>query len=159
MKPVYSAFAGGHYAYAGALLVILLVALSKRYLGGTLPWLHSDIGGSTMALLLSGATACAAGLATPGAHLTFGLLKTALLVGAGAAGGFAVIKNLLIEPLLKPLEAKAPAWAKPIFALVLWIFDKPDATVQAEAAGAAAVKANPPTGIAGATGTTPTDVK
>jgi hypothetical protein len=159
LKPVYNAFAGGQYAYMGTLLVILLVALTKRYLGDKLPWLHSDVGGTSTALLAAAATAAAAGLATPGSHLTFALLKTSLMVGVGAAGGFAVLKALIIEPLLIPLEAKAPAWMKPLFALVLWIFDKPDAIKQAEAAGTAAVAAKPATGLDGAAGAPPADVK
>ncbi len=158
LKPVYNAFAGGHYAYAAALAVIVMVALVKRYLGGSIPWLHTDLGGSAMALIASSATAVSAGLAAPGAVVSFGLMKTALLVGIGAAGGFAMIKNLIIEPLLKPLEAKAPAWMRPIFGMIGWIFDKPDAVQTAEKAGVAAVAATPAVGLSASTGT-PTDVK
>lgn len=162
LKPVYSAFSGGHYAYAGALVVILLVALTKRYLG-KIAWLHSDAGGSTLALVLSTATAMAAGLATPGAAVTWALMKTALLVGVGAAGGFAMIKNLIVEPFLVPLMAKAPAWLQPILGLVTWIFEGGAAKqaailATAAAAGSAAVAAAPGGGVAAVTGT-PTDVK
>lgn len=159
LKPVYNAFSGGQYAYCGALLLVVIVALVKRYFGTTTPWLHTDIGGASMVLLASAGTAAATGLATPGAHLTFGLLKSSLLLGVTAAGGFSMIKSLVIEPLLIPLEAKAPLWMKPIFSLVLWIFDKPDAIKTAEAAGEAALVAKPPTGIVDVTGTLPTDVK
>ena len=162
-KPVYEAFSGGHYAYAGALLVVLIVALTKRYLGDRVKWLHSDAGGSAMALVAAMATAFAAGLAAPGAHLTWGLTKTALLVGIGAAGGFAVLKNLVVEPLLQPLQKKFP-WMQPVLSLVLWIFDHGPmaAQVQAEtkavAAGAAAVAAKPAQGVAGVVGT-PVELK
>lgn len=161
-KPVFNAFSGGHYAYAAALGVVLLVALVKRYLGDKVKWLHSDAGGSAMALVASAATAMAAGLAAPGATVTMSLLKSALLVGVGAAGGYAVLKNLLIEPVLKPLAAKAPAWAQPIFAIVFWIFDKPDSVIATEAnaaaAGAAAAQAAPSQGVADVLGK-PTEVK
>lgn len=166
-KPVFNAFSGGHYAYAAALGVILLVAVLKkasaRYLPSTVVnALHSDAGGSALALAGATATAMAAGLAAPGAVVTFGLLKTALLVGVGAAGGYAVLKNLVIEPVLKPLASKAPAWAQPIFTLVFWIFDKPDSVLATEAnaaaAGEAAVKANPSPGVAEVLGQ-PTEVK
>lgn len=134
-QPVLQAFSGGHYAYCAALAVILMVALLKRYgLPGDVAsqeWLHSDLGGSLLALVASTATACAAGLATPGAHITLALLKSALLVGVGAAGGFAALKNLVIEPLLKPAQAwldkRVPLLAKPL-ALVMWIFDHGDVT-------------------------------
>ena len=157
-KPVYEAFSGGHYAYAAALLVVLIVALVKRYLGDRIKWLHSDAGGSSMALVAAMATAFAAGLAAPGAHVTWGLAKTALLVGIGAAGGFAVLKNLLVEPILQPLQKKLPAWAQPILSLVLWIFDhgqvaeQVQAEAKAVAAGDAAVVAKPAQGAAAVTG-------
>lgn len=160
-KSVYNALTGGHYAYAGALLVILVVALVKRYLGPKITWLHSDAGGATLALAGATATATAAGLAG-GGPMTFALVKTSLLVGVGAAGGYAMIKSLIIEPLLKPLQSKLPAWAQPVFSMVLWIFDKPEYAKQAEAnavaAGAAAVAANPAQGSAAVTGA-PTEVK
>lgn len=158
VKPVYDALSGGHYAYAGALLVILLVALTKRYLGDRIAWFHSDAGGSLLALLASSAAALGSGLASPGAVITLSLLKSALLVGVGAAGGYAMIKNLIVEPLLKPLAAKAPAWMQPIFAMVFWIFDKPSAIVTATKAGDTAVAAHPSIGVAGVTGE-PMDVK
>ncbi len=160
-KSIYNALTGGHYAYAGALLVILVVALVKRYLGPKIVWLHSDAGGATLALLASGATALAASLAG-GGPVTLGMVKTSALVGIGAAGGYATIKALVVEPLLKPLEAWAPPWMAPAFALVGWIFDKPDYAKQAEAAAKAAgdkaVQETPATGAAGVIGT-PTDVK
>ncbi len=152
-KPVFEAFSGGHYAYAAALLVILLLALIKRYAwGGFETWIHTDLGGTIMALVTSAAAAVSAGLAAPGAHVTLSLLKSALLVGVGAAGGFAVLKNLVFEPLLKPLEAKLEAkYPKlaPLLSIITWIFDKPDPVAQATAAGSAAVAANPAQGVAG----------
>lgn len=157
-KPVYDAFMGGHYAYGAALLVVLMVALAKKYLGDKIPWLHSDAGGSLLALLAAMSAAVAAGLATPGASITLALLKSSLLVGIGAAGGYAMLKNLIIEPLLKPLAAKAPAWMQPLFQLIFWIFDKPSPTETANAAGDAAVIATPGSGVDGVIGAS-TDVK
>lgn len=160
LKPVYEAFSGGHYAYAAALGVVVLVALVKRYLAPKFPWLNSDAGGSAMALLAAFGTALASALAAPGATVSLAVLESALLVGVGAAGGYAVIKNLIIDPILVPLEAKAPNWAKPILALVLWIFDKGQAALDESVdAGNAAVAAKPATGIAGASGAAPTELK
>lgn len=125
LRPVYDAFAGGHYAYAGALLVIVLVALVKRYAGDSVPFVHTDAGGSLLALVGGVATGLAAGLAAPGATVTPGLLESSALVGVGAAGGYAVLKNTLIDPLLKPLAARAPAWLRPALRVVLFVFDRP----------------------------------
>jgi hypothetical protein len=160
-KSVYDAVSGGHYAYAAALGLILIVALVKRYLGSRISWLHSDVGGTSLTMVGATAGAMATALAG-GGPVTWALMKTAMLVGIGAAGGYSVIKKLIIEPLIKPLQSKLPAWAQPIFSIVLWIFDKPDAAAQVEAdasaAGQAAVTANPGQGVSTSVGT-PTEVK
>jgi hypothetical protein len=150
-KSIYAAFAGGHYAYCASLFAILAVALTKRYLGPRVPWLHSDVGGTSLVLTGSVATAMAAGLAG-GGPLTYALAKSALLVGIGAAGGFTVLKRLVIEPVLRPLAARAPAWMQPIFSMILWIFDKPDPIGAAEQAGNAATAAAPAAGAASTVG-------
>jgi hypothetical protein len=150
-KSIYEAFTGHHYAYAGALGLMLGIALVKRYLGPKISWLHSDVGGTSLALGGAFATALVAALAG-GGSVTLDMLKTSLLVGIGAAGGYAVLKKLIVEPLLKPLAAKAPAWAQPIFSLIFWIFDKPDPIADAAKAGDAAVTANPGAGATGVLG-------
>lgn len=159
LKPVYEAFAGHRSALGVALGMIALIAIVKRNIGDKLPWLHTDAGGSLLALLTSSAAATATGLAAPDATVTFDLIKNAVLVGVGAAGGYAMIKHLVIEPLLPHL----PAWAQAILSPVLWIFDgstKPAAVKIAEAveAGAKAVAAAPAQGIAGIVGA-PTVIK
>ena len=156
MKPAYEAFSGGHYAMGAALAVVLIVAVIKKYAGTASKFgkfVHSDAGGSLLALVTATAAAMGTALAAPGATITCSLLKTAGLVGVGAAGGYAMLKNLIVEPLLKPLAAKAPAWSQPIFALVFWIFDHGSTAVtDAEKAGADAVKANPAPGVEGTAG-------
>lgn len=161
-KPVYDAFSGGHYAYGAAALTIVVVAAVKRYLGDKVAWLHTDAGGSTLALVGAVAVAMASGLAAPNAVVTWALVKSSLLVGVGAAGGYATVKNLLIDPLVKPLQDKLPVWAQPVFGLVLWIFEKPlagqDIVTDAQKAGDVAVQANPGQGSSAVVGQ-PTDVK
>ncbi len=159
LRPVYEAFSSGRYALTGALIVVVLTALVKRYLGNRISWLHSDAGGSAMALVASAASALAAGLVAPGATITLSLLERALGVGVTAAGGYAILKNLVIDPILRPLAAKAPGWLQPVFQVVLWVFDHPatDPVPVAEAAGKAAVTAKPGTGVEGVVGK-PTDI-
>jgi hypothetical protein len=160
-KSIYDAFSGGHYAYAASLGVILGVALVKRYLGSKIAWLHSDLGGAATTLMGAAAAAMAAGLAG-GGPVSLGLLWSSVLVGVTAAGGYSVLKKLVIEPLIKPLQSMLPSWAQPILSVVLWIFDRPDAAAQveasADAAGSAAVTANPGQGVSASTGK-PTEVK
>ena len=162
LRPVYDAFSGGHYAYAAALLVIALVALAKRYLAPKYPILTTNAGGAAMALTAATATAMATALAVPDAAVSLDLVKSALLVGVGAAGGYAMIKALVIDPLIKPLAAKAPLWMQPLFSLVLWIFDKSAASAHAAEdaakAGDAAVADKPAGGLVVVVGK-PTEIK
>lgn len=164
-RPVYEAFAAGQIDLGLMLAVVLVTALLTRY--APWDWIRGDAGGAALVLVGSSATAIAAGLATPEASITASLVWSGLKFGVVAAGGYAVIKKLVIEPILRPLAAKAPAWLQPVFALVFWIFDraKPgDAAVaakaraDADAAGKAAVEATPPSGASGITGA-PTEIR
>lgn len=149
LRPVYEAFASGHYVAAGALAVVLAVAALKRYAPGRAgAFLHSDVGGVTATLVVSFAGAIAA--ATGGGQAwTWSIAWNAGGIAFAAAGGYAMIKKLIVEPLLASswYQTRAPAWVKAIAKAVLWIFDKPAAGAEvireAEAAGADAVKANP----------------
>lgn len=146
LKPVYDAFVHGHYMLAGMAALVFAVAVIKRYAPGVVGrWANRDPGSSVLVLLASFGTAMTASLAG-GAGVTWVMLKAAAMIAAGAAGGYSLIKKVIIEPFLRPLAARAPAWAQPIFALVFWIFDKPSPVEVAEAAGDAAVEAKPAPG-------------
>lgn len=157
LKSVYDAISTHQWSLTGALAIIYLVAVIKRYLGDKVAFLHSDAGGSLLALVGAVGTALATSL-TPGAHLTPDLLLKALQAGVAAAGGYAILKNLLVDPVLKPMVAKLPPWAQTLANLVLFAFDHgtsgatPPAAATAEKAGAAAVAATPGPGIAGIVG-------
>lgn len=157
LKPVYTAFASGRPAYAAAMVLVVLVAAARKYGASRIPFLHSDLGGSLLALLGSFGGALVTALAIPGATVTTGLMWTACTVAVAAAGGYSLIKRLLVDPVLRPLAAKAPAALQPVFQLVFWIFDGPDQAA-AKAAGDAAVKAKPGAGLNSVTGK-PTNVK
>jgi hypothetical protein len=159
LRPVYDAFASGRYLYAGMLSLVLVVAVLKRYAPekyGIRAFVHGDAGGALLTLLAAFGGAMATSLAA-GAGASWMMVKTATMIAIGAAGGYSLIKKLIVEPILKPLAAKAPAWAQPIFSLVFWIFDKPTPVEKAEADGQAAVDAHPPTGVDGAAGK-PTEI-
>jgi hypothetical protein len=146
-KPIYTAIMGGSYTLAAALALVLVCALLKRYGAKYLPALHSDIGGVALTLTTSFGGAIATAL-TGGGVVSVALLVTSLKIALTAAGGYAMLKKLIVMPLLKPLAAKSPAWAQPIFAIVFWAFDKPDALADAQSAGNAAVAAKPGQGLA-----------
>lgn len=157
-KPIYDAFVHGQKLYAGMLALVLVIAAMKRYAPGKVgAWLQTDIGGALTTLVMSFAGAMATSLAG-GVGVSFAMVKAAAMIAVGAAGGYSLIKKLVVEPFLKPLSKKAPAWAQPIFAVVFWIFDKKSPVAEAEAAGEAAVKADPGKGVEAVAGK-PTEVE
>lgn len=122
LRPVYEAFVGHQYWYAGSLAVVLGVALTKRYLADSVPFLHTDAGGAVMALVGSFGGACAAALGGS-VTMTWDIAGNALKIAVAAAGGYAVIKALLIVPVLEPLIAKSPPWMQSILRGIAWVFD------------------------------------
>jgi len=153
--PVLDAFTGGKWALGASLALVALVALARKH-AGDVPgpagrFLAGDAGGAALVLLGAFGAALAVTLGT-GAALGGGVAYAALKVAVVTAGGFSLVKKLVVDPLLRPLAAKAPAWMQPVFALVFWFFDRPTPTAKADAAGAAAVAAKPGKGVAGVTG-------
>lgn len=146
-KLVWDAFSKGQHLYAGSIALFAAMVLLKRYAPGKVgDFVHGDVGGPLTVLVMSFAASISSSLAD-GSGLTLAMAKSALAIAVGASGGYTLLKKLIVEPLLKPLAAKAPAWAKPIFALVFWFFDQKSPTEKAEAAGETAVKAAPGEGV------------
>lgn len=146
LSDILSAAKAGHYAYAAALALVVGVTLARRYGAGKLPWLASDTGGAVLSFAGALGAAFASALATGGA-VSLSLVWAAVGVAVTASGGYTLAKKLLINPILKPLAAKAPAWAQPIFALLLYLFEsRAEAAARATAAGQAAVDKSPAKG-------------
>ena len=146
-KPVFQAVMSGQYVLGAALALVLVVALVRKYASGRFPFLATDAGGALLTLVGSFGGAVATALAA-GATPSLAVAWVALGVAASAAGGYALIKKLV-----GPLVTKAPGWLQPILRLVVWFFDRPSSVVkEVEAAGDAAVAANPPSGAAGIIG-------
>lgn len=150
-RPVFDEIMKGHYIAAAALALILVVALIKRYAPGKFgDFVHSDAGGSLTTLLMAfgGALATAT---MGGAAWTWGMLPAAGKVAFFAAGGYVLLKKLIVEPILKPLSTKTPAWMAPLWGLLFFAFDRKvseaDALAGAKAAGDAAVLASPAGGV------------
>lgn len=158
LTPVYEAFTHGNYILAGCLVVVAGVALAKRY--GIVKSEKGMIG-----LAFAGAFAATLSTSAAAGTLAWSSVWLAFKIGAGAAGGYAALKVLLVEPYLKPLQAKLPSWAQLPLSLVLWIFSKKASTptdgekqvAKAEAAGQAAVEAKPAPGAASVIGA-PTEI-
>ncbi len=147
VTPVIDAFKGGDYPFAAALTLVLLVAIAKRYGGTRFPWLASGKGNALLILIGSFAGAMATALAGEGT-LTSGAAWTAFSIAIAAAGGYSLIKTLIVEPLQESAwyKTKAPAWAKSIIGVAVWVFNKPSPVANAEAEGQKAVDEKPATG-------------
>jgi len=147
-KPFYEAIMGGQYWLAAMFGLILATTAAKRYLPGKAGELvNGEYGQPATVLVLAFAGSAIAALTAvgPGAVLTGALAWAALKIAVSAAGGYALLKTLLV-PVLVKLQPKAPAWLQWIFPMLLWAFGKPTAKVAAEVAGDKAVSENPPAG-------------
>lgn len=159
-KPVLEAVKGGQYWLAASLTLVFACAVARRYGMKRFPFLGSDAGGAALVLLGSFGGATATSLAA-GALPSLAMAWTALQIGIMAAGGFSLVKKLIADPIMgsKWYADKCPAWLKPLISIAMWAFTKPAADVakKAEAAGDAAVKANPAPGTKSTLGD-PSDV-
>lgn len=156
-KPVFDAVMAGQGWLGAALALVLVVTAARRYGKEHFPFLGSKLGGAVLNLLLSFGGAAATALAA-GAAPSAGLAFTALKVSIAAASGYELVKELL-APALRALADRLP-WAgarAAVHALLnfaLWAFENRRKAViaKAEAAGEAAVVANPPGGAAAVVG-------
>lgn len=158
-KPVLDAVMNGHGWLAAAAALVFVTALARRYLPSVSPkfaWVGGDVGGTAAAILMSFGGALATTLAGGGAP-SLEMVKMALIVAIGAAGGYTMLKKFAV-PLLRAVQSRVPAWAKPIVGMLIWVCERPDVIGRAKAAGDAAVKAKPAPGVAGIAGA-PREVK
>lgn len=151
IRPLLDALLAGRYVLVLALLVIVATGLIRK-VGAATSWVHTTWGGTLLALATSTATAITVTMASADVVLTATLLWSCLMVGVSVAGGYVVIKNLLVDPILRPLALKAPAWAQPIFMVIFYIFDKPNPVVDVLNAGGVALIAVPGEGVTVITG-------
>lgn len=162
-RPVWDAIMAGHYVAGAALALCLTLALAKRYAPGKAgAFLNSDAGGalSLLGMAFFGAIATGTIAGEGWGGLSWGLALASAKVAAVAAGGFAIVKKLIVEPIRNSdWYLNTPAWLKSLLQVVFWIFDKQTATdeviAEAEKAGEDAVKANPGTGAAKVIGRDP----
>lgn len=149
-KPVYEAVMSGDWWIATSFGLVLMVAAFKRYAPGKAGELaNTDLGGALLVLVGAFGGALGTGLLASGTDvLTLALVTASFKIAFSAAGGYALVKKLLV-PVVEKIALKAPAWAQPLFAMLLWAFAKPEpvAIVDAEKAGQAAVDAAPAPGI------------
>lgn len=151
-KPIFDAVMGGHWFLGAALALVFLCTVAKRYGGSRFPFLNTDVGGAVLVLVGSFGGAIVTGLAAVGTDaFSWSVMYSAGTFALVAAGGYSLIKKLLVEPLMASVwyQTKAPSWLKAVMSLATWIFTKPAdaALATATAAGQAAVDAKPAIGF------------
>lgn len=154
---VYDAITSGHYIASAALMLILVVALLRRYAGVVSSkieaFVHSDIGVALTTLLLAfGGALATATIGGDAWH--WSMLWMSATVAFAAAGSYAMLKALVYDKIAASdwYKTRAPEWFKLAFGLLGWVFDKPDAVKQSEQAGKDAVAAKPSEGLAAVAG-------
>lgn len=143
IQSVLNAIVHGQWWPALCAAVVLLCTLEIKYAPES--WKSGAKGrlvGTTIAFAASFATTLGAALVAPGAAMTSATAMTALKVGVGAIGGYTALSALLDWLLTFNL----PAWAKAALNMVNVVIGR-GAVKKAEAAGAAAVAANPAPGM------------
>ena len=141
LQPVYLAFSEGHYLWAGATCLVLVVALARRYGTEKLPWLSTDAGSAFLVLAGSFGAALATSL-TGGIQPTWAMAFIAFKVAFMAAGGYASLKALIIKPYVTYLATKGPSWMHAPAQLILWVFQEtgiPQTPAQQAVAAVAAI--------------------
>jgi hypothetical protein len=120
IRPVWDAFAHGRYYYAGALALVAAVALARIYGGDLVPWFRGDQGGAALALLGALGASLSTALAD-GQVLSWSIVEHAVVIAISAAGGYTLIKRLIVVPYLLPLGERYPK-LRPALDLLLWVF-------------------------------------
>lgn len=155
LRPLWEAISGKQWWLTAALGLVASVTLLKKYApaGKVRDFINTDHGSALLVLVgaFGGALATTLG---GGAAMSPQMAVDALQVALTAAGGYALINKLLVQPLLRSewYANKAPAWLKAVISAATWIFTKPDVVREAEKKGEEAVKNNPAPGIDGPAG-------
>lgn len=112
----------GHYAYAAALTLVVLVALARKQ-AARWEWLGSDQGGALLVLL--GAFGGAVVAAASGTReVTWMLARDAAIVAFSASGGYSLLKRLLVTPYVVPLAARQDLLGS-VARVIVWAFTAP----------------------------------
>lgn len=135
------------WAAAAYGVILAMIGARKLMPASWKEGVKGDVIGTAAAFVLAFAGSVATVMMAPGAAMTTAVALTALKIGLGAIGGYTIIHKVI--GWLASWD-KMPAWALSALRLIALMVGS-NAIKKAEAAGQAAVDANPPTGMAGDT--------
>lgn len=148
-RPLFDAIVHGQWWAAAAAGVVLACALARKYMPAS--WktgIKGDLIGLATAFLMAFGGAILTWAVAPGAVMSGAVLLTALKVAVVAVGGFTALHKLgTALAASKWFNEHAPSWLVIVITYGLKFIGS-SAISKAEAAGDAAVKANPSTGAA-----------
>lgn len=145
-KAIFDAVMKGQWWVAASYGVILsVIGVRKLMPAAWKEGVRGDVVGTAAVFVLAFAGAVATVMLAPGATMTGAVALTALKIGVTAIGGYTVLHKIVGW---MTAWGKLPAWAMSALRLVAMMIGS-NAIKKAEAAGTAAVIANPPTGVAG----------
>lgn len=145
-KPIFDAVMHSQWWAAAAMAVILMCAVARKYMPAS--WTEGtkgDIIGTAMAFTMAFAGAIATWAVAPGAAMSLGVVATAGKIGLAAVGGFTIVHKVAGWLVA---WGKLPPWAVAVLKMATMLVGS-NAIKKAEAAGEAAVVADPPKGVAG----------
>lgn len=145
-KAIFDAVMNSQWWVAASYGVILAMVGARKFMPAS--WkegVKGDVVGTAVVFVLAFAGSVATVMAAPGAAMTTAVALTALKIGAAAIGGYTMVHKI-VGWLATWGKLPAPAMAV-LKLLALMVGSK--AIQKAEAAGAAAVAADPPKGMAG----------
>lgn len=145
-KLIFDAVMHSQWWAAAAYGVILAMIGARKLMPAS--WkegIKGDIIGTASAFLLAFAGAIGTWGAAAGATMSFAVIATAFKIGIAAIGGYTLVHKVV--GWISSWD-KVPAWVTPILKMLAMVVGS-NAIKKAEAAGAAAVVADPPTGMTG----------
>lgn len=154
-KPILDAIKNGNGWIAAASFLVLASAFTLKVLAPRYAFFRTAIGALVIVFTGAYGAAVLTALAAAGTTaLTGALALVALKIAIVAAGGYSVLRPLLVD-VVEPFLLKRFPFLAPVLDLITYLFDKPPAAIvaKAEKAGADAAALKPSAGAAGVVGT------
>lgn len=143
------AAAHGHWSLAGALALVLIVALLRKLIAPKIPAALHDLGAMVFTFLIAGLVAAVAALGDGTMPLSWPVAKAALAAAVMAVGGYGAIKKgawPILMYVLSRWAIKLPVVGK-VLAGISFRLDADGAVAKATRAGSAAVMKMPAKGL------------
>lgn len=123
VRLLWVAITGGEFISIVVALLVIISSLLARFGVHLSKWFGTGAGRAVITLLVafSGGLSSALAVGTP---ITWGVLRTVIVFALTAAGGYSLIKALIVEPLTPWMRDRAPEWLRLIWRGLTWVYDR-----------------------------------